>query len=108
MLKQSILLVAISIVIILSMSYAKQGIEMLLYAHDWISQLLTDVFTVGQAGNLVRELITLLSIPLIAGFIPALVYWGIKRHFFPYFMQIVWIVWLIQVGALIVMYKVAV
>jgi len=107
MLKHSIALIVISITILLSMPYAKQALEMLLYAHDWISQLLTNVFTGGQVGNLARELIALLSLPLIAGFIPALVYWGIKRHFFPYFMQIVWIVWLIQVGALIAMYQVA-
>ncbi len=106
MIKQVITLIALSIVIVLSMSYAQQGIQWLLTAHDWISQLLTEVFSGGHAGNLARGLIALLSIPVIIGLIPTLIYWFIRRNWFPYFMEIVWIVWLIQAGALVMMYKV--
>lgn len=105
MLKQAVALIALSAAIVLSMSYAQQGIQLLLNAHDWISQLLTEVFSPGQAGNLARSLIALLSIPVIVGLIPTLVYWVVRRHWFPYFMEIVWVVWLIQAGALIMMYK---
>lgn len=107
MLKQFIAIIALSIVIIFTMSYAQQAIQLLISAHDWISQLLQDVFSVGQAGNLARGLIALLSVPILAGLIPTLLYWMIKRHWFPYFMEIVWIVWLIQAGALLMMYKAA-
>jgi hypothetical protein len=106
MIKQVITLIVLSITIVLSMSYAQQGMQWLLTAHDWISQLLTEVFSGGQAGNLARGLIALLSLPIIIGLIPALVYWFIRRNWFPYFMEIVWIVWLIQAGALVVMYKI--
>lgn len=107
MIKQVIALVAFSAAIILSMSYAQQGVQWLVIAHDWVSQLLTDVFSGGHTGNLARGLIALLAIPFLAGLIPALVYWMMRRHWFPYFMEIVWVVWLIQAGALIVLYKAA-
>lgn len=108
MIKQTLALIACSIVIILCMSYAQQGIQLLIQGHDWIAQLLTDVFSVGQSGNIARGLISLLSIPILIALVPTLLYWVIRRHWFPYFMEIVWVVWLVQAGALIMMYKAAV
>jgi len=105
MVKQIMVLVALSIVLIFTMSYAHEAIQLLISGHDWIAQLLTDVFSGGQAGNLARGLIALLSIPVLLGLIPAGIYWIIKRNWFPYFMEIVWIVWLVQIGALIVLSK---
>ncbi len=105
MLKQTIALVAVSAAIVFSMSHAQLGVQWLVSAHEWISQLLNDVFSPGQAGTLAKGLIALLSVPIIAGLIPALTYWLIRRHWFPYFMEIVWVVWLLQVGALVVLYK---
>jgi|SRR5579862_5251648 len=107
MLKQIIALIVFSILIMLSLSYAQHAIQLLINAHDWVSQLLTDVFSGGQAGSLARGLIALLSLPIILGLVPAIIYWIVRRHWFPYFMQIVWIVWLLQVGALLVISKVA-
>jgi hypothetical protein len=107
MIKKFIAILVLSTLIIFGMSYAQQAIQLLINAHEWISQLLTDVFTAGQAGNLARGLLALLSIPILAGLIPALLYWMIRRHWYPYFMDIVWIVWLVQTGALLMMYKTA-
>jgi hypothetical protein len=101
MLKQIIALIAFSAAIVLSMSYAQQGMQWLVTAHGWIAQLLTQVFSEGQAGNLARGLLSLLALPVIVGFIPTFIYWAVRRNWFPYFMQIVWVVWLIQAGALI-------
>ena len=105
MVRQISALVGLSIAIILAMSYAQQVIQLLLFAHGWVSQILTQVFSGGQAGNLARGLIALLSIPVLIAFVPTAAYWAIRRHFFPYFIEIVWIVWLIQAGALLVMAK---
>ena len=105
MIKQVIALIALSTIIVLSMSYAQHGLQWLITIHDWVSQILTEVFSGGQAGNLARGLIALLSVPIFIGLVPTLVYWIIKRHWFPYFMEIVWVAWLIQAGALIIMYK---
>ena len=108
MIKHILALIVLSVAIILSMSYAQQAVQLLLNAHDWVSQLLTDVFTAGQAGNMARGLIALLFIPVLAGLIPAVLYWVVRKHWFPYFMQVVWVVWLVQAGALLIMFKAAV
>lgn len=106
MLKQIVAIIALSIAIILSMTYAQLALQFLVDAHSWVSQVLTEVFSGGQAGNLARGLIALLTIPVLIGAIPAVLYWFVRRHWFPYFMEIVWIVWLLQAGALIVLFKV--
>lgn len=108
MIKQAIALIVLSAAIVLSMSYAQQGVQWLINAHEWVSQLLTDVFSPGQAGSLARGLIALLSIPVLAGLTPAIFYWIIKRSWFPYFMETVWVIWLVQAGALIVLQKAAI
>lgn len=102
MLKKLILLIACSLLIVLFMSYAQTGIHYLLIARDWISQGLNDVFAGGHTGKVARDLIALISIPFLIGFIPTMLYWAIRRNWSPYFMDIVWIVWLIQAGAIVV------
>lgn len=105
MIKQILAIVALSVAIVFSMEYAQQGLQMLVNAHGWVAQVLKEIFSGGQYGNLVRGSLALLSIPVIVGLIPALVYWLMNRHWFPYFMHVVWAAWFIQAGALIVLYK---
>jgi hypothetical protein len=105
MLKQIIAIVLLSIGTILSLSYAQQAVQLLISTHDWVSELLTNIFSGGQAGNLARGLIALLALPTLIGAIPAIIYWMIKRNWFPYFMEVVWIVWLVQAGALCILAK---
>jgi hypothetical protein len=107
MIKQVIAIIALSFAIILSMAYVQQGVQLLLSAHEWISNILTDVFSGGQTGSLLKGLIALLTVPVIAALVPALIYWMTRRSWFPYFMEIVWVVWLVQAGALVALYKVA-
>lgn len=107
MLKQIIALVVISLAVVFFMSYAQQVVQFLLTAHNWVAGELTGVFSGGQAGNLVRGLLALLAIPLFIALIPTTIYWGMKRHWFPYFMQVVWVVWLLQAGAMIMLAQAA-
>ncbi len=107
MLKHVVVIVSLSIVVILGMAYAQTGLEYVISAHDWLSNLLKDVFSTGHIGNLIRELLALLVIPLAIGLLPVIAYWLAKRSWFPYFMEVVWVVWLLQAAALIVLYKVA-
>lgn len=107
MIKQLIALVVLSIIIVFSMSYVHQALQYLLQVHEWVSALLSDIFSPGQSGMLARSLIALLSVPFLVGIIPAVGYWIIKRHWLPYFMEIVWITWLIQAGALVMLYQAA-
>ncbi|MEO8401294.1 MAG: hypothetical protein ABI597_05775 [Gammaproteobacteria bacterium] len=105
MLKQITAIIILSIVIILGMAYAQQGLQFIVTSHDWISEQLKQVFSVGMAGNLIRELIALLVMPVVVGLVPSLIYWLIKRHWFPYFMELIWIIWLVQTSALVMTYK---
>lgn len=99
-------LIILSVVIIFATPYVQSGLLALLSAHDWIANTLKDVFTGGQAGDVTRQLIALLAIPLLAGLIPAFIYWLIKRKGFAYFIDFVWVTWLIQAVTLVVMFKV--
>ncbi len=106
MLKQSLAIILLSIVVILTMSHVQQLLQMILSAHNWVAHLLTEVFSGGNTGNLIRNLIALLAIPVFLGTIPAFIYWLAKRSWFPYFMEMVWVIWLIQTAALVILYKV--
>lgn len=103
MFKHIVALIAFSVAVIFFMSYAQQGLQGLLSAHDWIAEMLSNVFSPGQAGSVSRSLIALLALPIIVGLVPTLIYWLVRKNWFPYFMNIVWVVWLIQIGALVIM-----
>ena len=105
MLKQIIVIILLSVALTVGMSYAQQGLQYLLLGHDWVADVLTQVFSGGQAGNIIRNVMTLLAIPVLVGLIPTVIYWIAKRSWFSYFMDIVWIVWLVQTSALVILYK---
>ncbi len=107
MLKHILALILISILVILTMPYAQQGLQWILAGHNWVADTLTSVFSGGQAGDITRKLLALLAIPVVIGLIPVIIYWLTKRAWFPYFIQIVWVMWLIQTAALVILYKAA-
>ena len=107
MIKHIIAIVLLSLLIILTMSHVQTLLHALLSAHDWVANTLKDVFSDGNTGNVIRELIASLAIPFIVGLIPTALYWLAKRSWFPYFMTVVWVTWLIQTSALVIQYKVA-
>ena len=105
MIKQIIFILLLSVVILLTMPYAQHGVQYLVDIHTWISNALMQVFSGGTAGNLARGLLALLAVPVLVGLVPAIIYWLIKRRWFPYFMEFVWVTWLIEVTALVVLFK---
>ncbi len=107
MLKQIIsflVIIALSAAVAFFMPQAQKIIQLLVSAHDSVSGILTSVFNGGPAGNIAREGVALLIIPLLAGLIPAMIFFLVRKHWLPWFMEIVWIVWLLQAGALLVNY----
>ncbi len=101
-------IIGLSALIVFFMPQAKHVLEFLVAAHSHVTTMLGDVFSGGHAGNIARSLVALLAIPLIAGLLPSLIYFLIRKHWFPYFMEIVWVIWLIQAGALIIVATVTV
>ena len=108
MIKHIIAIVLLSVLIILSTAHVQTVLQALLAAHDWVANILKDVFSDGASGNATRELFAALAIPFLAGLIPAGIYWLARRSWFPYFMTVVWVTWLIQTSALVIQYKAAV
>lgn len=106
MIKHFILITVLSIAVVLFMTQAEQSLQVLLAAYTYIAVLLKDVFSGGQMGNLLRELLALLCLPFLACFILSVIYWFIRRNWFPYFMEVVWFIWLLQAGALIALHKI--
>jgi hypothetical protein len=98
-------LIALSAAVVFCMPIAQQTLRLLVEGHDWVSGMLTMVFNGDYAGNMARELVALLVIPLVAGLIPAIIYFLMRKNWLPYFMEIVWIVWLLQAGGLIMVYS---
>ncbi len=107
MFKQIVFLVVMTLLVILGIVYVQQGLQYLVAAHDWIDETLKQVFTDGQAGAICRQFISMLAIPLLVGLVPAAIYGLLRRQWFPYFMQFVWVTWLLEVGALVMVYKAA-
>ena len=104
MLKQMIILVIVSLLITLTFVYDQQAIQYLIWGHDYVSLMLRDVFSGGHVGSTSRELLAMLVIPVVAGVGFAGIYYLVQKRWFPYFMEVVWVIWLVQVSALIVTY----
>lgn len=106
MIKQVVILLVLSLLIIFTMGYAQQGLQYLVWAHNWIDENLTQVMTGSPAIDIARKFVALLAIPIGVGLISAIVYWIAKRQWLSSFMQFIWVTWLVQTTALIMVYKV--
>jgi hypothetical protein len=95
MLKQSLLYLILSAVVIFFSLYAKLLFMYMDLLYMTINQALKPVFGSGVAGELMRDMISLMLIPLVIAAIPALLYWLIKRKKMPYFTELTWFLWLI-------------
>lgn len=101
--KNLLVLVLFSLGVIYGAPHLRPTLFFLVSSRDWISQLLLQVFSGGQLGFIIRKLLSLLAIPLLVGAIPAFIYWLSKRRRFPYLMQVIWAVWLIQTTAIVLL-----
>lgn len=107
MVKNIIAIIALSVFIILFTAYTQTGLNALMSAYQWISELLTQVFSGGKAGNLIRQQIAILCLPFLVALVPTLIYWFTRRKWFPYFMQIVWVIWLVEITMIVIQFKAA-
>lgn len=105
MLKHIAAIILLSVAVLFAMAEAQFALQLLLSAHDKIADTLKLVFSGGETGNLIRESIALLAIPFLVGFIPAFIYWLIKRKWLVNFIYVVWFTWLVQTAALIAIYS---
>ena len=108
MLLNLIVLFLLNLFVIFGLRHLQPLILFLVTAHDWVSQLLLPLFPGSEIGLEGRHLFSLLVLPFVFATFPALIYWLAKRRFFPYFMHVLWVTWLVQTTAIVVLSPVVV
>ncbi|WP_267257021.1 hypothetical protein [Coxiella endosymbiont of Ornithodoros maritimus] len=101
MIKQFILLVLLSLAAIffrIELSYVLDG---LVYIHNYIARTLHLIFSDDPAGRLIQNMVSLLIIPVVAGFVVATAFWLIKRMVMPHMMAVIWVLWLILLTTMV-------
>ena len=97
MLKQSIIYLLLSIVVILLAKYVHLLIVYIDLFYTYINLKLAPIFSASKLSTIIREVITLVFIPLFIVAVPALIYRAIKKHQMHYFVEIAWFLWLVIV-----------
>lgn len=104
MIKHIFAILLLSVLVVLFMPYGQQGLHFMVAGEEWVANLLIKVFSNDEAGNLIRQVLSLLAIPIVIALVPTILYWLAKRGWFPYFVQLVWILWLVQTAAVVIMH----
>jgi hypothetical protein len=95
--KQGLIYLALSILIILFAEYANVLVVYLDTLYTYINLKLSPVFSSSQLGVLIRKVVSLVLIPVVIAAVPALLYRVIKGRSMPYFIEVTWLLWLIIV-----------
>jgi len=95
MFKHLLYLLGASILAILFIHQVVLLLQFVNSGHAFITTQLSQLFTGGRMGEIARASIALLIIPIVVGFIPGGVYWGMKRKEMPFLYHTIWIVWII-------------
>ena len=97
MLKNSILMIVASIIVMFFHHQIGFLLRFLLDLHDHVADGLGLIFSNATAGRLIQETIALIILPVGAGALAALLFWLAKRHEMPHIIGIVWVVWVVLV-----------
>ena len=97
MFKQSIIYLILSVLIVFFAEYAHLLMVYVVTFYTYIMVKLTPIFSGTPYGLLIRNVVSLVLMPVIIAGIPALVYRAIKGQQMPYFIELTWILWLIIV-----------
>lgn len=97
MLRQSLIYIALSILVVVFAKYAHLLIVYVDMFFTYISLKLTPIFNQTGWGLIIRKTIVLMALPIVLTAIPALIYRGIKGQEMPHFIAITWIFWTIIV-----------
>ena len=65
MIKQIIVIVLLSVAVVLTMSHTQTILEYIVSAHNWIANTLTEVFSGGSTGNLIRWLVQTAALAIV-------------------------------------------
>jgi hypothetical protein len=97
MLRQSLIYLLLSILIVVFSRYAHLLIVYIDMFFTFVNFKLTPIFSQTGWGLVIRKILVLILLPIIITGIPALIYKLIKGREMPHFIAIVWVVWTIIV-----------
>ena len=83
-----------SLIYIALATQAAVMVHYLNFAHQFMVDKLTYVFAGGQTGQFLKQALALILLPLAITAVPALIYYGVKRRSMPYFIHLLWAVWI--------------
>ncbi|MFA6301731.1 MAG: hypothetical protein WC627_01180 [Legionella sp.] len=97
MLRQFLIYLILSILIVLFAKYAQHFIILVDTVFNFINLKLSPIFNETNLGPISRKMIVLIIMPLLIVGIPALIYRLIKGREMPHLIAATWIVWTIVV-----------
>lgn len=102
MIKQIVILIVLTIIIILTRHYFAIALNSLWQLQNMILTHLNSVFSTGQVGTFLKSLIAFLAVPFIVGIVVGSIYALMKKQQLGKLMHVIWAVWLIMATLLIV------
>ncbi|MFZ4076522.1 MAG: hypothetical protein ACOYKA_00920 [Legionellaceae bacterium] len=97
MLKQGLIYLVLSLIVVLFSNYVGLIIIYIKTFYIYLNVVLTPFFQGLQAGAVIRSTLLLLGVPILITGVPALFYRLIKKKDMPYCIEITWLIWLIIV-----------
>lgn len=97
MLRQSLIYLLLSILVVVFAKYAHLVIVYIDMFFTYVNLKLTPIFSPIGWGLMVRKILVLVLLPLLFTAIPALIYRAIKGDNMPHFIAITWVLWTIIV-----------
>ncbi|KTD51235.1 hypothetical protein [Legionella quateirensis] len=101
MLRQSLIYLLLSVLIVVFSRYAHLLIVYIDLFFTYVNLKLTPIFSQTGWGLIIRKVLVLMLMPIIITGIPALLYRVIKGREMPHFIAIVWVIWTIIVLSVI-------
>lgn len=97
MLRQSLIYLVLSIIVVIFAKYAHLLIIYIDLLYTFVNLKLAPIFSQVGIGLIIRKVLLLVLIPVIIAGIPALIYRLIKGKNMPYFIELTWCLWLVIV-----------
>lgn len=101
MVKHLILILALTALGVMFRNELVHVLDGIVLIHNYIAQTLHLIFSDDQVGRLIQDMVSLLAIPLVAGFCVAIIFWMMKKAAMPHTMAVIWVLWLILVTTML-------
>ena len=101
MVKQFLILIVLSVVVIILKNSLAQVLHGLVWLHQQIGNWLSVIFSQGYTGQIIKDVLALILLPLLFGLVVALVLWSFKRSAASQAMLVIWVVWIVLTVAIL-------